>query len=144
MPSVITKHIFKHLFTNFSSAWTSITFVGDSVHTIKDPDNENETLVEEIPRLLIKSWYPWNAMSGMAYYGSLIYQVILTVATPKAFLNNSFQVYYVMFSMSHANLMDVLFCCWLIFACEQLQHLKEIMKPLMVSSTVKYLHVTSN
>lgn len=56
-------------------AWTSITFVGDSVHTIKDPDNENETMVEEIPRLLIKSWYPWNAMSGMAYYVSLIYQV---------------------------------------------------------------------
>lgn len=56
-------------------AWTSITFVGDSVHTIKDPENENETLVEEIPRLLIKSWYPFNAMSGMAYYASLIYQV---------------------------------------------------------------------
>lgn len=56
-------------------AWTSITFVGDSVHMIKDPDNENETIVEEIPRLLIKSWYPWNAMSGMAYYTSLIYQV---------------------------------------------------------------------
>lgn len=44
-----------------------------------------------------------------------------------------FQVYYVFFSMSRANLLDVLFCCWLIFACEQLQHLKEIMKPLMVS-----------
>lgn len=60
---------------NLFEAWTSITFVGDSVHTIKDPNNENETIVEEIPRLLIKSWYPWNAMSGMAHYGSLIYQV---------------------------------------------------------------------
>jgi hypothetical protein len=27
--------------------------------------------------------------------------------------------------------LDSLFCSWLIFACEQLQHLKEIMKPLM-------------
>lgn len=30
-----------------------------------------------------------------------------------------------------ANLMDVMFCSWLIFACEQLQHLKAIMQPLM-------------
>ncbi|XP_018568191.1 odorant receptor coreceptor [Anoplophora glabripennis] len=97
-----------------AAAWTGITFVEESVHNIKDPDNENETITEEIPRLLIKSWYPWDAMSGMAYYGSLI-----------------FQIYYVLFSLAHANLMDSLFCSWLIFACEQLQHLKEIMKPLM-------------
>ncbi|XP_022907054.2 odorant receptor coreceptor [Onthophagus taurus] len=95
-------------------AWTTITFFGDSTHTRKDPNNENETITEEIPRLLIKSFYPWNAMSGMKYYISL-----------------SYQVYYVLFSMLHSNLLDVLFCCWLIFACEQLQHLKEIMKPLM-------------
>ncbi|KAJ8917386.1 hypothetical protein NQ315_002410 [Exocentrus adspersus] len=95
-------------------AWTGITFVGESVHNIKDPYNENETITEEIPRLLIKSWYPWNAMSGMAYYITLV-----------------FQIYYVFFSLFHANLMDSLFCSWLIFACEQLQHLKEIMKPLM-------------
>lgn len=97
-------------------AWTAITFVGDSVHHIKDPENENETIIEEIPRLLVKSWYPWNAMSGTAYYGSLV-----------------FQIYYVFFSLAHANLLDSLFCSWLIFACEQLQHLKEIMKPLMVN-----------
>lgn len=52
-------------------------------------------------------------------------------------------MYYVLFSMSHANLLDVLFCCWLIFACEQLQHLKEIMKPLMVSER-KFLHLETN
>lgn len=75
------------------------------------------TIVEEIPRLLVKSWYPWNAMSGGAYYFSLV-----------------FQIYYVFFSLMHANLLDSLFCSWLIFACEQLQHLKEIMKPLMVST----------
>nr|QXE93250.1 odorant receptor 24 [Eucryptorrhynchus brandti] len=97
-----------------ASAWTGITFVGDSVHYIKDPDNVNETIPEEIPRLLVKSWYPFNAMSGMTYYIALV-----------------FQIYYVLFSLLHSNLLDSLFCSWLIFACEQLQHLKEIMKPLM-------------
>ncbi|CAH0549251.1 unnamed protein product [Brassicogethes aeneus] len=101
--------------TTFSgTAWTCITFIGDSVHNIKDPDNENETITEEIPRLLVKSWYPWDAMSGTKYWATLV-----------------FQVYYVFFSLAHANLLDSLFCSWLIFACEQLQHLKEIMKPLM-------------
>nr|AKC58535.1 odorant co-receptor [Anomala corpulenta] len=95
-------------------AWTTITFFGDSVHTRKDPNNENETITEEVPRLLVRSWYPWDAMSGAAYYVSLVYQI-----------------YYVGFSMLHSNLLDSLFCSWLIFACEQLQHLKEIMKPLM-------------
>lgn len=33
--------------------------------------------------------------------------------------------------MADANLLDVLFCSWLLFACEQIQHLKNIMKPLM-------------
>ncbi|MBQ5154005.1 hypothetical protein EGM85_12195, partial [Macrococcus caseolyticus] len=36
-----------------------------------------------------------------------------------------------LFSMAIANLMDVMFCSWLIFACEQLQHLKAIMKHLI-------------
>ncbi|KAK9872848.1 hypothetical protein WA026_019636 [Henosepilachna vigintioctopunctata] len=102
-------------FTAFCSiAWTSITFVGPSVHETKDPENKNETIIVEIPRLLIKAWYPWNTMSGMSYYITLV-----------------FQVYYVTFSLFQANLADSLFCSWLIFACEQLQHLKEIMKPLM-------------
>lgn len=54
------------------TAWTAITFVEDSVHEIPDPDNENSTIVEAIPRLLIKSWYPFNAMSGMTYYIALV------------------------------------------------------------------------
>ncbi|XP_044737916.1 odorant receptor coreceptor [Chrysoperla carnea] len=96
------------------ACWTTITFVGDSVKNAKDPENENNTIVVEIPRLLVRAWYPWNAMHGMKYYISLIYQC-----------------YYVFFSMCHSNLLDVLFCSWLIYACEQLQHLKQIMKPLM-------------
>lgn len=56
-----------------NAAWTAITFVDDSVHEIPDPDNENGTIVEAIPRLLIKSWYPFNAMSGMMYYIALVW-----------------------------------------------------------------------
>jgi hypothetical protein len=36
------------------------------------------TITEEIPRLLVKAWYPWNAMSGMPYYITLVFQVSLT------------------------------------------------------------------
>lgn len=60
------------LVQSINVAWTAITFVEDSVHDIPDPDNENATIVEAIPRLLIKSWYPFNAMSGMTYYIALV------------------------------------------------------------------------
>ena len=56
-------------------AWTVITFFGESVHKIKDPDNMNETILEEVPRLMLRSWYPWNAMSGGGYVVSFIIQV---------------------------------------------------------------------
>jgi odorant receptor len=95
------------------SAWTTITFFGDSVKGVFDKET-NETLYVEIPRLPIKSFYPWNAMGGPAYVFSFI-----------------FQVYFLLIAMVQCSLSDVLFCSWLIFACEQLQHLKGIMKPLM-------------
>ncbi|CAD6996354.1 unnamed protein product [Ceratitis capitata] len=94
-------------------AWTTITFFGESVKFAFDKDT-NSSITVEIPRLPIKSFYPWNAGSGMFYIISF-----------------AFQCYYLLFSMVHSNLCDVLFCSWLIFACEQLQHLKGIMKPLM-------------
>lgn len=49
------------------------------------------------------------------------------------FCNNTlcFQLYWLFITISHANLLDVLFCCCVIFACEQLKHLKDILKPLM-------------
>ncbi|KAB0791625.1 hypothetical protein PPYR_03425 [Photinus pyralis] len=111
--------------TIFSTiSWTTITFFGPSERIRKDPENENMTISTEIPRLLIKSWYPWNAMAGMAHIVSLVYQV-----------------YYIFFSMSQANLADSMFCSWLIFACEQLMHLKEILKPLMeLSATLDTYH----
>lgn len=97
----------------FRAAWTTITFFGESTKEIFDKET-NETLTEEIPRLMIKSWYPWNSMSGIGYYIALV-----------------FQFYYLLFSLCQSNLADVLFCSWLLFACEQLQHLKGIMRPLM-------------
>ncbi|XP_058116742.1 odorant receptor coreceptor [Anopheles ziemanni] len=94
-------------------AWVTITFFGESVINVFDKET-NETYTVEIPRLPIKSWYPWNAMSGPAYIFSFIYQI-----------------YFLLFSMVQSNLADVMFCSWLLLACEQLQHLKGIMRPLM-------------
>lgn len=42
-----------------------------------------------------------------------------------------YQLYWLSMTMIDANSLDVLFCSWLLFACEQLQHLKHILKPLM-------------
>lgn len=55
-------------------AWTAITFFGDSTKLAFDKET-NETMVVEIPRLMIKAWYPWNSMTGMTYMISLGYQV---------------------------------------------------------------------
>ncbi|XP_023716643.1 odorant receptor coreceptor [Cryptotermes secundus] len=95
-------------------AWTIITFIGDSVHETADPENANETILEEVPRLMLRSWYPWNALSGGGYIVSFIIQII-----------------WLFLALLHAMMMDTMFCCWLIYTCEQLIHLKEIMKPLM-------------
>ncbi|KOB77714.1 Odorant receptor [Operophtera brumata] len=93
--------------------WVTLTFFGESVRLISSKDT-NETLTEEIPRLPLKAWYPFDAMSGSMYIFAFV-----------------FQIYWLLFSTSISNFMDVMFCSWLIFACEQLQHLKGIMKPLM-------------
>lgn len=95
------------------TCWVTLTFFGESVRFITDHDT-NETLTEPVPRLPLKAWYPFDAMSGGMYIVAFVYQV-----------------YWLIFAMLIANLMDVMFCSWLIFACEQLQHLKAIMKPLM-------------
>ncbi|CAH0595199.1 unnamed protein product [Chrysodeixis includens] len=94
-------------------SWVTLTFFGESVRLITSKET-NETLTEPAPRLPLKAWYPFNAMGGSMYIVAFV-----------------FQVYWLVFSMAIANLMDVMFCSWLIFACEQLQHLKAIMKPLM-------------
>lgn len=56
-------------------AWTILTFFGESV-TAKFDKSTNETYFVDIPRLPIKSWYPWNAMGGMMYIISFVYQVL--------------------------------------------------------------------
>nr|NP_001296031.1 odorant receptor coreceptor [Plutella xylostella]BAG71421.2 olfactory receptor-2 [Plutella xylostella] len=94
-------------------SWVTLTFFGESVRFIPDKET-NETLTEPAPRLPLKAWYPFDAMSGGMYIVAFAYQV-----------------YWLLFAMAIANLMDVMFCSWLLFACEQLQHLKAIMKPLM-------------
>lgn len=98
-------------FTTFAAAifWTTITFFGDSTKLAKDYET-NGTMVVEIPRLMVKSWYPWQISGPTVYFACLI-----------------FQFYYILFSMVHSNTSDVLFCSWVLFACEQLQHLKVIL-----------------
>lgn len=54
--------------------WTGSTFFGDSVKTIPDPDNGNETITVEIPRLMLRAWYPFDASSGTYYMISFVYQ----------------------------------------------------------------------
>ncbi|THK33260.1 odorant receptor coreceptor [Diachasma alloeum] len=93
--------------------WTGITFFEDPHKTITDPIT-NETSTIEIPRLMVRSFYPFDARHGVAHIAMLV-----------------FQFYWLMITMVDANSLDVLFCSWLLFACEQLQHLKAIMKPLM-------------
>lgn len=56
------------------TAWITITFYGESVKGVFDKST-NETYYEEVPRLPFKSFYPWDAMSGMAYFGSFLFQV---------------------------------------------------------------------
>lgn len=92
-------------------AWTTITFFGDSTKLQKNYET-NETMTVQIPRLPIKASYPWNPVGGVMIY----------------FLTVGFQFYYLLFSMIHSNSSDVLFCSWVLFACEQLQHLKVSVK----------------
>ncbi|XP_075218711.1 odorant receptor co-receptor [Lycorma delicatula] len=95
-------------------AWTGIIFLDGTTRDIPDPENANLTIVEEMPRLMMYSWYPWDAKTGMWHTISFGYQF-----------------YWLFIALSHANLLDVTFCCFVIFSCEQLKHIKEILKPLM-------------
>lgn len=64
-------------------AWTTLTFFGESVAGKFDKAT-NETYYVEIPRLPIKSWYPWNAMGGMMYVISFAFQVSITPVDKKS------------------------------------------------------------
>ncbi|KAL1114879.1 hypothetical protein AAG570_007703 [Ranatra chinensis] len=95
-------------------SWVTVTFLDEPMRTIRDPENVTSFLQVEVPQLMIDSWYPWDARTGFAYISTFIYQL-----------------YWLIMTLSQANLLDVLFCSFVIFACEQLKHLKEILQPLM-------------
>lgn len=61
------------VFTTFS--WTTITFFGDSVWEMPDPETFNGTMVVSVPRLMLHSWYPWDASHGLGYMVAFVLQV---------------------------------------------------------------------
>lgn len=72
-------------FPAYSIAWSVITFFGESVKGVFDRET-NETYFVEVPRLPIKSYYPWDAMSGFAYFGSFVFQVKEEATAIKTFI----------------------------------------------------------
>ncbi|GLH08977.1 Odorant receptor coreceptor [Gryllus bimaculatus] len=56
-------------------AWTVLTLVDDSTKEVPHPDNGNETVFVDIPRLPLRAWYPWDASGGVTYIGTFVYQV---------------------------------------------------------------------
>ncbi|KAJ8676435.1 hypothetical protein QAD02_012222, partial [Eretmocerus hayati] len=94
-------------------AWTIISFIDEPVR-VRHNKETNETIETPLPKLMIKTWYPFNSMSGMGHILALVYQ---------------FWFLFVCMSLSLSA--DLIFCSWILFACEQICHLKGIMKPLM-------------
>lgn len=58
------------------AAWSTITFFGESVKGVFDKET-NETYFVEVPRLPMKSFYPWDAMAGLLYWATFLFQVTL-------------------------------------------------------------------
>lgn len=95
--------------------WVIITLCGDSTFPVPDPDNENKTMNVQVPRLLVYSWFPWDCLNNPTAH-------MLTFV---------FQVYWVFSLVAHSQLCDGMFCSLVLFSCDQLKHLKEILKPLI-------------
>lgn len=73
-----------NIIDNFPSlGWITLTFFGESVRMITNHET-NETLTEVVPRLPLKAWYPFDAMSGTMYIVAFAFQVsILMFSTAK-------------------------------------------------------------
>lgn len=56
--------------------WVTLTFFGESVRFLVNKET-NETLTEPVPRLPLKAWYPFDAMSGTMYIVAFVFQVSL-------------------------------------------------------------------
>jgi len=61
------------IFTTIS--WTTITFFGESVWKVPDPETFNQTMYVSVPRLMLHSWYPWDASHGLGYIVAFVLQV---------------------------------------------------------------------
>lgn len=84
--------------------WSGITFFGEST---KGQYNKelNETEHVPIPRLPIKSSYPFRQMDGIGYFGSFIFQVYSYSHTQNT-LRDILQKYYMnLFLFVHAGLL---------------------------------------
>ena len=55
--------------------WTGSTFFGESTKTISDPESGNQTITVEIPRLMLRAWYPWDSSSSSYYLLTFLFQV---------------------------------------------------------------------
>ena len=58
--------------------WVTITFFGESVRFLVDKET-NDTLTEPVPRLPLKAWYPFDAMSGTMYIIAFAFQASLFI-----------------------------------------------------------------
>lgn len=61
------------IFTTIS--WTTITFFGESVWEVPNPETYNETMIIQVPRLMLHSYYPWDASHGLGYLVAFLLQV---------------------------------------------------------------------
>ncbi|XP_059484891.1 odorant receptor coreceptor [Neocloeon triangulifer] len=66
-------------------------------------------------KLLINAWYPWDPYQSTFAY----------------FVTYCYQLYWLLFCICQINLLDALFCSWLIYGCEHLRHLKDAMQYMM-------------
>lgn len=71
--------------TIFSTvSWTTLTFVGESVREVPDPESENGTMFIETPRLMLPSWYPFDVMHGFPHMLVFVVQArsLCTILVP--------------------------------------------------------------
>jgi len=73
------------IFTTIS--WTTITFFGESVWKVPNPETFNQTMYVPVPRLMLHSWYPWDSSHGLGYIVAFVLQVCL-VGVDKLYARN--------------------------------------------------------
>ncbi len=56
-------------------SWITITLIGPNTREVPDPESENGTMIIEIPRLPLGSYYPYDPSEGTVYYATFALQV---------------------------------------------------------------------